>query len=1487
VPDTPSSSSRTASPKRSWISNQKAGTNRRTMLAFLGFLIVTLLLVFGWFIWQGETPRIYAVRINVPNYPEEIPNIEKNSLWRWDREWIDHCTSKGLIPWKELGEAQSEGVATKNKILELINIGEKIQQEGSKSQDVSCVVVQLRCHATVTRRNGADTILELLVKDNSNQDDALYFEELAKELIKIPASNILVLADICDLQYLPAKQYPPEKQPEELSDTGPEGWIFPSIAEKLKESLKLPNSTTNRNLFVLCCAADGQIPLMNRRSESLFQKACLDCLDLKEKSDPSVFLAEYYRSIVGYVHRESRKQQTPLLFWASKEGGLLCNPKGNPGEQKGWQLASAAQICMRDKRAPGIKPPPGDQSSDTPDSNASAATTEKSITKNQNTAEAPTSTNETDLWEFVDSVRQLPEKDPASTGQTSELNWRWRPYEYAPSAWRQVLGDLAIESSRQWENNVNESTTVSGAKKDLRALASFSNSPVQKGTLSIDDSKRFGQGWKAFESNPAKAFWENPSKLPANESKAWTRSRESIRTYSDALMDVIGWRDATMVMPDPKTLRALERSSVNVKTELENHLMELLEKLENIRVQLPASPGDNFISKATADGSQTLETLAAEIIEKRKDLSHQIDEITDAVQKENVADWRWFDEFLCCNLLQSPVLNNPQRKKLREIVAERKIKKESTTSPTDGELEEIITTALLRWKNTREKRRELSEKIENKLRGLQYLQEADKENPLSQWHGLALAPFAQTKQDVTTAESSRESSGIVFYPGDKRGVRILLSEVGDGNGNSRAGSLTYLDFADADPTDNSHLLKRDFYLEVIPILEETKDSELEISWHIPSGENDEKMTLIASGKAWEKTKSLPSKPNDKIRITIEWDPDARMGKDKRTPSVEFVAKDKSRVDSKTLGVGSFPLYRNASRIDVIAKSTVETGAEIFPVDSALEGVKETSLTLGSPAIKDVYGAFQFHLRNQLPTERSAQVKLSWLPDGEKPFAESKRLKLPAARIGNNGNVSSEVTNAIAFMPIPDPDVDVANAHQPSTIYCIVDEYETDGKDSEIPTANGVDKATVGTKPEKPKPVKSYKFEIRLKAIPPNDFIELTHERRNLEFGGQCDFALDYAKLINYDVEKILVKAEWVDLTADKPTPMSDEVEVALEKNKQKTKIPLNFKKFPTITDNNDLKVSFSVGTYPRSHFFRLRGKPPVSFEKEFTRPVVPGNVKIEPIFTNVREDQRNDAAPFKQSDESRWIFKNYIYSKENNKPTKLNYDSIRLSCESETYFDAAENHQIPWELLEVRDRSEKNSKPKDKGSWSDRHAVPSFTWNDNKMEWKLGFEVKELEGKISLQPLFKQDSEEWELRIGDTGHSKAWTLVFDRKPPNADGDVETVDPDTTFYEEEETSIRIETQDTGGSGLDDWVLVTLKKDERSIVTDFRLDAPWRDSNSVEVVLWSKDKPELKQKLKSLGKDADNIEVSVTTLDRAGNAQSKNKPLEFSWKAGQKP
>ncbi len=1139
---------------RSWTADPSKSTNRRVIVAFLAMSLMVLTGIFVSMLWRNSIGRTFVVSLAVTDYDERV---SKPMFGVWDLQGFEAIAKEnGLKPWTVVPSTAYQDLQNSpNLEAALTELPTQLQGLGLNNQDT--LIVQLRCHAVVALDSQGEWNCGLFVgetTDSKNASDNTVYPiyELLKRLKKVPAKNIVLMADICDLKSVPHR-----------------GWFVNPVASylvKACERLSKDSNPPGNQLWIVCAATDAQSThYSSKRKRTLFQAACEDSLQRTAKQN-YLSLADYFEMTVRYCSAASDGNQSPRLIYANKNE--ICSPD----TAKSWQMAKQVMLS-ENKGSVKTKTQPNNTAKEP---NSDGKVTNKSIgidrkihlvSMHSNSQEPLASslpskdtppTLDPDLslrfWQLRDRILQA-----TSDGQQK---WRWTPAEFAPFLWRKLQMDASLDAAKA-QSYEHELNVFHGLQ--------------ESGTPAGEGGGQLAQAWNDFlTTNRNQKLWKDETVLNDVEQEPWRRIRSEYRTYIDCLSELVFWRDLALEFPN----------------ELQTDYDRLFDVLEQARRSLPENDSEFALRKSS---ELRISDLAGKL---KRNLSTSLSRIIASVRRPGKLTW--IDERTFQSLLASPLLRYEQRKELTELLAKKEIT--DTVPKNDEDLRKLLkvndqddsVSAKSVW-YCKALRRSTSFFSDSPLAmpasdkkallawGQLYVQDISRlgetmanRRTLPEWHYLSLIEFGFS----SSMELTKSHSGIVVSPTKSRAIRLSVRP-----------NFERLDFPRE--SEESQLAID------IRYGDETDVASCALEWSIESSNSNALpgMHLSIGGRPLKRNSKELIQPNAKGLFF-----NCKLSSDQLVPNqciIKLTAFDPDGNASNPLRI---PIFRNAERVHLIVTQADRGVQKQLPVHRSdivpLESFEQFDFE--SPAVLGATSRYSFALANKQLMER--KVKLSvYAIDRNVVSVLLREKKLPeASLLASSGPI---ILPAYRQNPqdVPTPLRTVKDTAKSKPAMRIeanhdllifqIDEFENKG---DVEIARGNPERWVGRfKPSNP-------VSSELVLVEPGR-VE-SEQRLKMKLEGPLELwqQLDLREL------PIDVHSEWTDLKSK----IQQTYPLKMSPHKLSKENPIETFIGEAMAPNKSFRFDLDVGGYPRATTYLAKPNSP-RLEQVF--PVRIEIVKIEPL----------------------------------------------------------------------------------------------------------------------------------------------------------------------------------------------------------------------------------------------------------------------------------
>ncbi|MCY2977151.1 MAG: hypothetical protein NTU79_00610 [Planctomycetota bacterium] len=1441
--------------ERSWTQQQERAPNRRVAMVFLGFAAVCLFFFFVWYYFNtSRPPRAFASPLSVIGYKDGVAEIR---VGKWELE--KRPPIYDIISWK-LQNNDNE-VVQKNEEEITLFLAALEKQELDKQKDT--VIIPLRCHAAVTKdddvKQGSDNWSgELYINEDSTPFRFAKFLELTA---KVPAKNIVIFAEVADLQFEPHL-----------------GWVVNPIEEYIRRACEDLRIEPGRKVWIVLSNADFESPYFSvKRKKTLFQEASELALreDSSNASDGQTLnLAHYFKMIYQHCHAASDGGQTPKLILANNarvvidpfdENKFAANEVFMGKYRKSTSKKSdKTPEKSKEESAGGIPPAKEVQIQ----SGQRAVFISFQQADEKAAPDPKLAKIETDMrlrfWQIRDEIEANADhlKDPGNNKQL------WSPKVFAPFAWRKLLADVARESIWSASNPSLDSDRV-------RAMEKLRDRMAENGTAQLNNDDKGDHwmvvaAWNDFLSPDAKlrTKWQSDSTgevdsstgLLGPEIDIWRKQRLEYRSYIDCLAELSAWIELTAELARTEVPKEQIREMSSVCNDL----------VAELQVQKKYLPRDD--TESAAKKSEGLKLAKA--LGLRKRLYEHVNRVIDSSrlrnEKENLS---WLRERTYQVLLSSSLLKYEQRAQLVKAIEKSDFKVEfaktdpksiQTKSAADGlemrcemlknfwpllsdnSAQEALKTVPKNgdFKGFMEWGEDYSLKI-----GRVASSNGRDSRSVTAWHFLILVDprFAFDTRVASTFQqempNNKSWAGIVVSPIDPKTIRLSMA----------LQAPPTLDFPEG--TNEKPLLIHVQHFDGSPV------SDCELKW--TSNLENKGFSVTYETKPIGFGKTFTAKPNARV-VELKCSLQTAFSPENGT---KMLLNAKSTVgDSNELAI---EVMRNASRIDLI----VQREGDSQPLAEKLDK-KESWIELRSPAIKGATSEFRLSMSNKKNEVRSAGLRLkvysnlSPMLDTTVPTAiyefENQLLQPKEKRPVSLKLVD---TNQKSPKEVPSPlqNLDASNS---MLIFEIV-EYEVPKKDASVEKKEN----------EKKKEKGAWRYPARFVPVkpsdPPSPFVKSTPQPIEDKSNYSIDFeAIPALWSLGLEKVDVLVSEQFVEqfvINAEKKTfPLID-----LTGGQPKKPF------IGSVVNNSPKRFLIDIGGYPRALAYEAT---------ENSRRMVSVNddqIKLRefrPILTqpnpNVQVEKFGPAQEYT-------VF-----------PTLINGVNVEYrGIEIDTEIDRATNSNISYEILKEGDNEkifEQKTILKNSSFPGDRSFVANIGMDER---FTLNFVPGELKirhanvGGLNGAYIFRVN----------VGKKRAETkFIFDKTKPresyiNAEGAMKKRINDNSIM-----SIRLE----GGEPVDIGIETTDASGEEATGSGVTkavfgscqdVDPPLEYLEShkpiegVPTPVFGGGDGRVSVKLdpKAFATFTKGTYwITAKTIDRAGNIQTRNRPLQVEWMGSKK-
>jgi hypothetical protein len=1128
---------------------------RTPILFFLGVAITASFSAFVFVITRSDRIGAFVASVSITKYREGLPDIQKewNSSSITPEEELANFKQSQLVPLPTKGDRTLQNKEDVSSLLSDIK---------SQTQEADLpFVVLLRCHARATESQ-QHYVCSLLIQE----DDSQYLlEDFLKELVEIPSRNVIVLADICDLSFLPS-----------------EGIVVNPIATSIRDTCESLNETigdamrkSGRNIWIMCSSADGQISHRDRDGTTLFQAACRAAFD---SADDVVTLDAFYQYVLSHVHEWSRGTQTPLLFSV-----LQSDQNVKPNDE----FAQNVRLSRFEGTIPKEEISPEKESNGKKNDETAASSPRKenggSLSRN--------------MIRFVRMINLQDESGkPNSENNAPPSN---QSVTKTPTTFR--------EYHEWWKNRKSGEPWVwNGAQFDaLNYRLSLQNSIDPKESneslkvwLAIDSPVKVREAFKgSIISERIVQFWESPDKLPSKYKNTWSRTRDKYVEYAAGVSEYLFWRNLIVSLKEV-TYQSNDHSyEENIDT-LVKQFVSLSVSLERFRTAIPADDDSGAIvameSKResidrpvdTASLHRSLESLLDELKMKAENQPTK-----GKKNQSRTAKWTSVDESLLLTLIASPLPGAEPRKQLAKVstdTSELKNWHPAIDSLLSTEkLNQILTQAspdpdqssTQYWKNELtlnslmviEKLCGFDNHLDKQNNSGSLLDYSDEQSHLlkrfkeqstpfnaavNRWHFYHLGEMSMSLREA--AEGDRHGgAGIIVSPAPLKATTLFLANT--------LNNEQYIELKQNNELQQSTERSATFALNVEFLGASKKPESCRLKWDSNIKDADGKTLL----KLFTQTNNIqpwkPGEPTD-LRVTSgEIKFEIRLASKETLPLNSYLEITKE--DNEQLRI---PIFTDANRIEMVfINEASDPSRNLFAVNNVLE--------LNGPCFKETTAGYSCFLYNRLPRERTATIK----------FYKDKQMKQELFSSGPE--------------PVKLSAVDLQKSAEPTRKKIQLTPLKQEESTSSVPKTlfAYIEEAIVPN--VRPAPGKVEPIEIRFKPILPVDqtIWEVTTAPDKLGSVPEVEVSIHDSPLCPQKtiVGLLNVKEPGYDLYPGAFSP------VEVSKNKPNTL------KFPPITSDERYLFAAQIGDYPRAKFYMQDMKETKNFA-EVTRP---GRLRVKSL----------------------------------------------------------------------------------------------------------------------------------------------------------------------------------------------------------------------------------------------------------------------------------
>ena len=1397
--------------ERSWTQQQDRAPNRGVAMTFLGLSALSLFILFVWlnFSWT-RPPQTFVASLAIRDYKYDVPKIR---LGEWDLDKVSDVN--GLAPWERV----SFSTNPQNNEEDVKSFFTVLTESKKLDKQKDTAIIQLRCHAAVTEQQGSEGwSCGLYINDDRTADKPFPIANFLELAASVPAKNIVVFAEIADLQFEPHL-----------------GWVINPIEHYIRKACEHPDWKTkapDKNVWFVLSNADFQPPLFSeKRSKTLFQEACEESLKevaLLPDRGKSLTLARYFDGIYRYCHTASKGRQTPLLILANKSH-----------IESSAALRAAGDVFISNFKTPKSNEEKGEEKLD----KDKADSIQESPPSNDNKdAQDPKSAKPVEkepglrFWQIRDEID--------ARGADGNL---WSPRDFAPFLWRKLQADVAKASALATLNS-DQSSFIKEQKDAMELLLEC----LSKGQpAKLDQDKKDAcwsilHAWDDFlldsNSNSRSSFrqqWQNQSTGKVDETtgligaeiETWQGMRREYRSYIDCLAELGSWIELTAEFA---SAGFPEQHVMGLKRDCKELISELVKQKEWIPQSLAVSAKQRSNSLRLANAFKIRKSLHGHI-KDAMDSSNLVD---------TKADLSWLDERMYQVLLSSQLITYEQRSKLVKAMKDRVPKKVETKtdvpkSATD-QVSELESRCEMLWQawplfsmedNTDKKELgSVPKKFELLDWGKEYqskilkLDPLDHYNSIAAWHFWSLVDTRFAAKLNQEPPSKKSWPGIVVAPIDPKTIRLthITQSLNFPEGKSDLPLKIKVLHFDGTP---------------VPPCDLNWNANLEINGLIVKYQNKP----IASGEV------LRAKPESN-EIVLNCSLPAR---ESPTSGTQILVR---AGNSNPLPI---PVFRNAERIGLVARRLGE------PVPTKeLKGTtekKEPFVELKSPAIDGATSQYSFALINNKNADRSVGLKVYASPSLKLPTKMDPKLLVAESE----ADLLAMKETPVLLKPIEPKQNNPKSISPPwgnldalnSMLIFEITEFDT-------------------TDPKNKKPKgKALSYEVRFKPLHPRDFVDAVPKRVQKESKYSIGFEAG-AKLWQnrYGLEELDV------LVGEQALVNGDD---STGKRKLKLTAENPAEEFEgSLVDNKGRRFWIDIGGFPRALVYDANPGL-VDMQNGYDDQVK--IVEFKPILDESSQIAYEKQGASVATKKEVVVFPRLIDG------VKAKWQGIEIALKMDKALSSSSFYEI------VKQDEKKKGDPI--GIYADRSYRTKLIVEEDKIS--IGYSPDEL--KIRHTENFDVSEEgAYVFRIHTGKEMAEQKFLIDRTPPepsfvDADRSSESNSNSNeeyrksiVLYKGEEVDIWVDTVDTAGEGT-----VVAGADQAEFKLCTVLPRTFDESSSKDILLAGVVTPNAKgvgMKLNSdvfKGRLKGIFWITAKTIDRAGNFQTRNKPLRVDWRDAERP
>jgi hypothetical protein len=695
-----------------------------------GFWVPVLLLalaatvgLFIWLLWPQPGNRVLFTAIVVGNY-NDAEGLPDPAYPAWDFvELQRRLADRDLAPWQPFFADETAGTRSANGVVEnaeqvnSVAEGWAVAAEAVKMGKHDTLVVYLRGHCLVDPAPPGDAVWflagEFACRNLTERDPkalpqgAVDLAKLLERLSQLPAGQVVVLLDSCDLAHLPGAGVLVNPVPAAVArccDQLPAGaplWVITSSA-----SLQPIHVSDLRRRTLLQSAAEyaAQVNPDDKAVDSA-------------SKDGLITLDEFYDRLLRYACTVTGRRQTPLLFAAGSD-----QPVTPDSNRDRWSAAASIAMGQVDFDSIKTKKKAEEAARETEQANRQSARTAAAPSQPATSKafsarssghglalaafrpgqrrETPSHPPFSPTVSLQEPAAPAPQSGtaPATTGQVPATQdpagnpvnapapgpqpatgwdrfWQacdllaarsggagFAPVDFAPHLWHELRAS-AIRISRQQrigavavgESDASRMAEVIGSQL-LPAIND--GRPLSVGGENLADEARLLNAWSALlngldSANGGTAVWKDSGRLPTSSITGWGERRGLLRDQADALARLRDWLDLALKRPE-------------LAAPVRDLAQELAEQFQApaLTAEIIANPArERDPAGVSAARERTRGLLAAlDLL-----LESELGPLRTRLEKKERLSWQ--DEWLLQSLRDSTLLTWVQRQSLEKLLA--------------------------------------------------------------------------------------------------------------------------------------------------------------------------------------------------------------------------------------------------------------------------------------------------------------------------------------------------------------------------------------------------------------------------------------------------------------------------------------------------------------------------------------------------------------------------------------------------------------------------------------------------------------------------------------------------------------------------------------------------------------------------------------------------------------------------------------------------